>query len=45
MTLAYRKLNGIPPSHRVSFEDVEIGSISLRTRHITNTDYWHWASM
>jgi hypothetical protein len=42
MQLTYRKLNGDPPSYRVSFEGIEIGSITLRTNHITNADYWHW---
>ena len=42
MKLTYRKLNGAPPSYRVSLDAVEIGSISLRTNHITNADYWHW---
>jgi hypothetical protein len=40
--LTYRKLNGDPPSYRVKFDGVEIGSIALRTNHLTNTDYWHW---
>lgn len=41
MNLTHRKLNGDPPSYRVSFERRDWLHRAPH-HHITNTDYWHW---
>ena len=41
--LIARKVHDDPPSWRISFEDVEIGSISQQQRHTQNNAVcWHW---
>jgi len=40
--LNYRLVNRDPPGYRVSFDGVEVGSISKRTDHIKLVDHWHW---
>jgi hypothetical protein len=43
MMLTYRQLSGDPPSCRVLFDGVEIGSVSLQMRHTKgNALFWHW---
>lgn len=39
----YRKTSDEPEIYRVSYDGVEIGSISLQTRHVDPVKtYWHW---
>ena len=40
--LTYSLVNEDPEGYRVSFDGVEIGSISLQTRHVEPVSYWHW---
>lgn len=43
MPLTLRKANDDPPSYRVKFDGVEIGSISERSHHVEHRDFWLWA--
>jgi hypothetical protein len=41
--LIARRTSNDPPIYRVVFDGVEIGSISLQTRHVEPIQtYWHW---
>ena len=42
MTLTYRLTSEEPPIYRISFDGIEVGSISKRRQHIHEHDFWHW---
>jgi hypothetical protein len=37
-----RPPNDSPPSYRVKYDGVEVGSISETSNHITSLTYWRW---
>ncbi|ABE64618.1 hypothetical protein Nham_3933 [Nitrobacter hamburgensis X14] len=37
-----RRTNNDPPSFRVKYDGVEIGSISKRHHHVEHRDFWSW---
>lgn len=42
MPLTLRRANDDPPSYRVKYEGVEIGSISKQYQHVEHRDFWAW---
>ncbi|HEU4805516.1 MAG TPA: hypothetical protein VFS91_06885 [Nitrobacter sp.] len=42
MSLTLRRANDDPPSYRVKYDGVEIGSISNRHHHVEHRDFWSW---
>ena len=42
MKLTLRRTNDDPPSYRVKYDGVEIGSISKRNHHVEHRDFWSW---
>lgn len=42
MSLTLRRTNDDPPSYRVKYDGVEIGSISKRYHHVEHRDFWQW---
>jgi hypothetical protein len=42
MPLTLRRANDDPPSYRVKFDGVEIGSISKQHHHVEHRDFWSW---
>jgi hypothetical protein len=42
MPLALRRANDDPPSYRMKYDGVEIGSISKRHHRAEHRDYWAW---
>jgi hypothetical protein len=42
MTLTLRRANNDPPSYRVNYDGVEIGSISKQYHHIEHRDFLAW---
>ncbi len=43
MPLTLRRTNDDPPSYRVKYDGVEIGSISKQHHHVEHRDFWSWA--
>jgi hypothetical protein len=41
--LLLHKANESPPGYRVSFDGVEIGSISETVNHVSKLTFWRWA--
>jgi hypothetical protein len=42
MPLTLRRTNDDPPSYRVKYDGVEIGSISKQHHHVEHRDFWSW---
>ncbi len=42
MPLTLRRANDDPPSYRVKYDGVEIGSISKRNHHVEHREFWAW---
>jgi hypothetical protein len=42
MPLTLRLANEDPPSFRVKYDGVEIGSISKQHHHVEHRDFWSW---
>lgn len=42
MPLTLRRAKDDPPSYRVKFDGVEIGSISKQLHHVEHRDFWSW---
>lgn len=42
MSFTLRKANEDPPSYRVKYDGVEIGSISKQHHHVEHRDFWSW---
>lgn len=41
-TLTYRKTSDDPEIYRISYDGVEIGSVSHQHRHVQGDWKWHW---
>jgi hypothetical protein len=42
MPLTLRRTNDDPPSYRVKYDGVEVGSISKKNHHVEHRDFWAW---
>ena len=40
--LLLRQANASPPSYRVKYDGVEVGSISETSSHVTKLTFWYW---
>ena len=41
--LFLRRANDSPPSYRVKYDGVEVGSISEASNHVSKLTYWRWS--
>jgi hypothetical protein len=41
--LFLRRANDSPPSYRVKYDGVEVGSISETSNHVSKLTYWRWS--